>query len=412
MSSRLQEGIYYDVGARPPACFSIMFLKARSAATAEQVGKKLAELWTMYDALKTGRISDLPGVDLPTGDLSVLVGYGVKTFALTGVRRVVPDALLLAQFRSPSATGGTILSGSSLRYGPGLPRNPATEEVMIQAIANTSLAANRAIVETWKLLREDAHPDGPTLDLAAAFSGFNREDGRSWIDFHDGVSNLTSGQERLDALGIKPVGAGTDGWTVGGTYQGFLRTQVDLAAWRQLSVSQQEAAVGRQKITGCPLADFQAGGSVVDAGCPFTATHSILEPGNETFREPSNAIPDVVRKSHVQRANHHQGPVDRDASRRIFRQGYEFLEPPGPGRPLSVGLNFVSFQDTPDRLFFILKQPGWLGDANFGGDEALLPSGGLLLLSVQAAGVFLCPPVVEGEVFPGQGLFYDAESIA
>src|SRR6266852_8063296 len=132
LKTTLPEGIYYDVGQRPPPCFSIMFLRVRSAASAVQVGKKLAELWSMYGALKQGHIGDLPGVNLLTtpkrgsgsraapGDagLSILIGYGIKTFALEGARRSVPLDLRAAQFRSPIATGGRILSSSSLQYVP------------------------------------------------------------------------------------------------------------------------------------------------------------------------------------------------------------------------------------------------------------------------------------------------------
>src|SRR5438128_1787101 len=116
----LQEGIYYDSGQRPPPCFSIMFLRARAGVTAGQVGKKLAELWSVYAELKRGRIGDLPGVTLSKpqrrghrragatpshSDLSVLIGYGVKTFVLTGARRPAPDALKSATFRAPTPDG-------------------------------------------------------------------------------------------------------------------------------------------------------------------------------------------------------------------------------------------------------------------------------------------------------------------
>jgi hypothetical protein len=79
---------------------------------------------------------------------------------------------------------------------------------------------------------------------------------------------------------------------------------------------------------------------------------SVLDAGNEAFREPPQNVAPAVLASHVQRANHHLGPIDRDVSSRIFRQGYEFLEPPVPGRELALGLNFVGFQDTPKRVFF------------------------------------------------------------
>jgi hypothetical protein len=68
-------------------------------------------------------------------------------------------------------------------------------------------------------------------------------------------------------------------------------------------------------------------------------------------------------------------------------------------------LNFVSYQDTPDRLIFVLKTIGWLGGVNFGGGEQQQPPGMEALLAVHAAGIFLCPPAIDGEPFPGQSIF-------
>jgi deferrochelatase/peroxidase EfeB len=404
----LQEGIYYQKGQKAGRCFAILFLRAQSGISAVAMDQCLSGLASVYAELRAGRIGDLPGVVLPASSLTILIGYGPKVFSISGVRRALPfDLGPQHQFRSPRAAGGgSVLIGSGLTYAEGLSRNPATEEVVIQAIADTPLGANRVIVETAKHL--DDHPDPVTgvapLQLACAFTGFNREDGRSWIDFHDGVSNLASGDERFGAIAVKPQGVAEDRWTEQGTYLAFLRLAVDLPAWRKLTRTQQELLVGRTKLTGCPIQGVDpAGEPVAQTGCPFTGTSGIFEPGNEGFREPSGNVPAAILDSHVQRANHHIGPVDRDVSARFYRQGFEFLDPPGPGRAMLAGLNFVSFQDTLRRLFFVLTTPGWLGATNFGG-----PSNAHLadtLLTVYAAGVFLCPPVVVGERYPGQSIF-------
>jgi deferrochelatase/peroxidase EfeB len=406
----LQEGIYFDHGQRPPPCFSVMFLRASADANAARVARVLRDLWQMYADLKQGRIRDLPGTTVgepgsaggSVGNLAVLIGYGIKAFKVPDVSRSVPEDLRVAQFRSPTTAGGPLLLGAGLRYLPGLARNSATEEIVIQATADTPLAANRAIVETWKFLQDDAASGSLTLELSTAFTGFNREDGRSWIDFHDGVSNLTSGQERFDAIAIKPL-TGPDAWTVDGTYLAFIRNHVDLSLWRTLTTAQQEAAVGRTKTSGCPLIDIVQGQGVADQQCPMSGTSSILDPTNAQFREPRHGVAST-KDTHVQRTNH-GGPSHLPGLRRIFRQGYEFLEPPRLGAPMTLGLNFVSFQDTPERLFGILGRVGWMGDANFGGRADLLPPGGLALLAVEAAGVFICPPVLNGEAFPGEGIW-------
>jgi hypothetical protein len=42
---------------------------------------------------------------------------------------------------------------------------------------------------------------------------------------------------------------------------------------------------------------------------------------------------------------------------------------------MAQGLNFVRYQDTPDRLIFILKTIGWLGVVNLGGGAQQEPPG-------------------------------------
>ena len=219
------------------------------------------------------------------------------------------------------------------------------------------------------------------------------------------MSNLKS-DERLGVIAIKRSPQPAEQWIEGGTYLAFLRTAVDLTSWRGLSRQQQELLVGRDKLSGCPLESRDAQGNpVARSGCPVTGTREVIDPGNEAFREPTNVRDPILSQSHVQRANHHVGPVNDRNSLRIFRQGYEFLEPLEMAPGFRVGLNFVSFQDTAQRLFRMLAQDGWLGRTNFGGDPNAPLPGTDQLLSVRAGGVFLVPPVVAGEPFPGASIF-------
>lgn len=77
---------------------------------------------------------------------------------------------------------------------------------------------------------------------------------------------------------------------------------------------------------------------------------------------------------------------------------------PRPGAGFRAGLNFVSFQDTPERLRRMLTQDTWLGQTNFGGDPDDPVRGMDHLLTVRAAGIYLAPPAVEGEPFPGASI--------
>lgn len=404
----LQEGIYHAPGRRPGRHFALLFLRVVAGVDAAGAAAALGDLWGMYQGLKAGRVRDLEGAVVPAGDMTVLLGFGRNAFELEGTELPRPRGLADEYlFRSADpAGGGPLLRGSGLRYADDVRANMATEAFCVQVIAETKLAVDRAVVETWKALSDAAQP---ALEPTTFYLGNQRDDHRSWIDFHDGLSNLRS----EDREGVIAIGPGTDeGWAVGGTYLAFLRLAVDLVAWRRLSRSGQELAVGRDKISGCPIVALDEDGAPrTDPGCPVAGTQIHEAPNDEPFAEPPEVTDPVVRSSHVQRANHHIRPSSDFGSRRIFRQGYEFLEwadtrspggSQGTGAPpgFRAGLNFVSFQDTPSRLLKMLTAGGWLGGANFGGDEDARPELASLL-SVYGAGIYFVPAVVDGEPFPG-----------
>ncbi|SFU78026.1 Dyp-type peroxidase [Pseudoduganella namucuonensis] len=398
----IQEGIYYREGERPGKFFVLACLSAADQADAASVHACMAGLWAVYQGLKAGRIPDLPGVAVPTGELTVTLGYGSNAFRIDGsVSR--PDELgPQHQFLAARTSGGgPLLPGAGLQYEAHVVKNRATEAVIVQFIANTELAVQRALLETWKYLHDQQRETGDApLYLASSYSGFQRDDGRSWIDFHDGVSNLRSGEEREQAIAIKT------GAYAGGSYLCFIRLNVAIARWRQLSRPNQELLVGRDKVTGCPIvARTPEGVPVPKQGCPFAGTGGIGEPGNNDHREPPYVTDTALRQSHVQRANlqHNQAVADPQ-SLRIYRQGYEFMESATGDPPFELGLNFVSFQDTPARVFRLLTRAGWLGNTNFGGAVA----GGadaVELLKVSAAGVYLVPPLDDADAFPGASIF-------
>ncbi|MFB6616240.1 Dyp-type peroxidase [Streptomyces sp. NPDC056367] len=407
--STLQAGIYHGPGRRPPAHFALVFLRADPEADAHAVDRALRSVNAMLRDLAEGRVAELPGHPVDAGNLEVLLGFGPKAFDVPGAKLACPAGLEpRLRFRSPRPTGGgPLLVGSGLPYAPDIVRNDATEEFCLQLTAGTQLAVSRAVVELWKLLRGDRDPDtrAAVLEIAGVHTGFQREDGRSWIGFHDGVSNLRS-RDREGVVAIGEADAGQDTWTVGGTYLVFLRIAVDLDHWHTLPRAAQELLVGRDKLTGAPLTGVDAAGRPVPApGCPVAGTTEVTETGNEEFLQPAPVSEPVLAASHVHRANL-TGDADpgQPGSLRVFRQGYEFFEtvPAAPG--FRVGLNFVGFQDSPDRTLRVLTQRGWLGGVNFGGPPGPGASADRLL-SVRAGGTYLVPPVRDAAPYPGAEVF-------
>lgn len=405
---RLQEGIYHAPGSRPGKFFALIFLRVTAGCDARAVGELLAELWQLYAGLAQGRVPDLDPAVVPHDEdnLKLLIGFGPKAFELPGIAVEKPHGLASERlFLSPRPSGGgPLLINAGLEYAPEVRANLATEEICVQVTGDTKLAVDRTIVETWKLLSDRADPQTGVAELETTtfYLGFQRPDRRSWIDFHDGLSNMRSA-EREAAIAIDR--GKEEPWCVGGTYLAFLRLALDLPAWRRLSRVEQELLVGRDKLSGCPLVSTEAGAPVAAPGCPVTSTEIWEEPNDPQFAEPRGSADPAIAMSHVQRANHHVQPASDPGSRRIFRQGYEFLEWKEGAPGFRLGLNFVSFQDTTERLLGMLTLKDWLGGVNFGGDPERQPTGMASLLSIYAGAVFLVPPQRNGERFPGAAAF-------
>lgn len=428
---KLQEGIFSGTGESPPGFFTLVLLSATQGAKAGDVGDLLAALWTRYQDLKEAKVPDLEGAPpVPGrnaeelgGGLRVLLGLGSSAFALAqqpAGAASLPVAMNQA-FEGPAADGGgPITPNSGIHYQNDVTENPADAAIALQFTASTPLAVERAVVETWKLLWDDAKSrNGPSpLAINAVYTGTARDDGRSWIDFHDGLSNLAPNERSavIEVPQTTPVAQAPpwappaqDEWTCGGTYLAFIRLYIDLAVWRPLSTARQEALVGREKLSGLPL---------IAVGQPFPPNPADGgQPPHEA--DPARLNEDVqlspaIRRSHIQRANQHDpyppgGPASpgNPQNHRIYRQGYPFFEPQGIPPGFRVGLNFVSFQSTPANLIQLLEAQNWLGRINFGGDPAVPGDEPVALTSARATGVFLVPPIEDppppgaAERFPG-----------
>lgn len=429
MNKRFQRGIYFqnkpfhslsDKDQSPNDCFAILFLRVSTAAPANRISEELSSLWNMYKDLEEGKINDLTGCTVPSGELSVLIAFGPALFSISGIGRKIPRDFKDKQFLPPIG-GAPILEGSGIKYSNIQHENlGATEHIGIQFISGTQLATYRAIVETWKHLSK-IEPSKRILNFTTFFTGFQRDDGRSWLGFHDQVSNIDTLRERKHAIFIDKINnnlAPKDFWTEGGTYLAFLRIEIDLNIWEKIKRKQQEIIIGRDKLTGIPLAGVDKKGNPVKTEkCPpFSEVRSYdkrFHDHPDYFSKPrlskmnridENASIRNLSQSHIGRVRHvshvRSGNI---TSRRIFRQGFEFVEPlyNNPDKQLRVGLNFISFQNDPGRLFFILTDPNWLGNTNFGGSGQI--HGMDNLLSLLAAGVFFVPP--DEKSFPGASIF-------
>lgn len=402
---RLQPGIYFRPKERPRACWRLVLLDFESGVGANEARVAVAALAAMLRGLRAGSVREL--LSQPSRDLEAtratfekldwLWGYGRRFFD-----RDRHDPPLTTADR-PEFLAYLPASGDPF---PALPWDDGADrtgeaDLALQLTGESEAAVNRAAVEVWKLLEDERLP----LRIAGWFDGFLRPDGRGWLEFHDGVSNIESSQ-RLKVL----TAGGDPEWVAGGTYMAFLRCRVALAAWRSLPRPEQELIVGRDKPTGSPLVatERDASGRAV----PVPAAALPADPSDEQladYHDPPQATDPLLEASHVHRANQNRSSPHAPAAWRIFRQGYDFLDSLGPDGPL-LGLNFVSFQGNLAALQHILHLPGWLADVNFGGPaesgrgDPLSPQ----LITLLAGGLYAVPPVAEP--FAGACLFSSGAS--
>lgn len=436
MPTRLQKGIYFDdeplfIKSKTVIennyspnnrTFAILFLRVTQGRTSTEIGKSLKSLWNMYKRLQKGKVPGLSNTLSPTGGLTVLIGYGPSIFRFPNIRKNLPNDFRDRQFLPPGEGGGPILEGSGIRYAEDTHENLGiSEHILFQFISNTQIATYRAVVETMKHLNS-IHPNYRTLHLTKIYTGFERNDGRSWLGFHDQVSNMRDSKERKDAIQIDVHNNKleySDYWTRRGTYLAFLRIDVDLDIWEKMDRKTQELIIGRKKLTGFPLIGVdRLGNPVSHEECSTnqrSRMHHKFEDHPDYFNNPvvtnqSTKLLDnessirILAQSHIGRTRHIDNVKSGDVtSRRIFRQSFEFLEsmPSSSPKPLRTGINFVSFQNDPGRLFFILTDPNWMGNVSFGGSANFKRID--RLFSVLASGVFFVPPC--GHPFPGASIF-------
>lgn len=420
---RLQNGIYFKEDSFTISadsrnnCFAVMFLQISDGLPSQQVAEYLQDLWRMFRNLRKGFVSDLPGCRVPSDDLSVLLAYGPNTFGIPEVIKKIPRDFKGKQFRKP-VPGEPILEGAGIRYGSDLPMNQGiSDHLAIQFISKSQLATYRAVVETWKFTMRTMPLN--KISVTTFYTGFQRNDRRSWLGFHDELSNMKNTVERKKAIVIDNFNNNLlhqDYWTAGGTYLAFLRLEINLAYWEKIGRRDQEFLIGRDKLTGIPLVGIDKKGNPLKRiGCPpsseIQSYDKRFHDHPNYFQKPSlerNTEIDVdssirlLSQSHIGRTRHiDRIKSDDPASRRIFRQGFEFIESSynNYANPLKTGLNFISFQNDPTRLLFILTDPSWLGGSNFGGTAQGMKD----LLTVQACGIFFVPPAEKP--FPGVSMF-------
>jgi Dyp-type peroxidase family len=432
--SSLQEGIYYKKGSRPGQSLGIIFLRTDKSSDVTETGQIIKRIWHRCQNLKKGNLKDLEGtaIGYPKlyDDLTVLIGYGANIFDLKGALRKKPRMFSDDyRFAEPRKGGASIFPGSDLTYHDDLTENhAASDDIVIQFISECQFVTNQVIFELWhELLTELKESDyNNKVSITKFYDGFRRSDNRNWLGFHDGLSNIKT-EERKGVIAIDRSHVNPDDqWLVEGTFMSFIRIMNNMQKWWEQSPSKQEIMVGRDKVTGCPLIGSDGKKNIVMRGCPVPGTKEVTDKGNELFRNhppygfqylPPGVSDEMLKLSHIGSMR----LVKRDSSWRkeestIFRQGFEFLEHSNQYPGLNVGLNFISFQNNPNRLFNTMT--GWNNKKSINTrsldnhkSEISAKLEFNTYFRVLAAGIFVVPPDTPDEDFPGASIFFSGNKM-
>jgi deferrochelatase/peroxidase EfeB len=238
-------------------------------------------------------------------------------------------------------------------------------DLCLQACADDPLVALHAV----RTLRRVA---GDTVSLrwmqTGMLGGRPGEPVRNLFGFTEGTGNpaLTDEHAMADAVW---VGDDDVPWLRGGSYLVARRIHMRVEKWDESSLAEQEATIGRSKLSGAPL----GGSRITDA--PDLAA-----------RGPSGA-PVIPLDAHIRLAS-----PQRNGGARLLRRGYTFVDGDDHAADFESGLFFIAFQRDPVRQFVAIHTRLSRSDAL---NEYVFHSG---------SGLFACPPGVAKGGWWGQQL--------
>ena len=97
LQGKIQEGIFYDKMSEfkkygNHSC-AILFLRVLKGHDAQKVADALKKIWDLYQLLKKGTLMDISDYKVPSGGITVLIGFGSDIFKIPKVKRMIPRDL-------------------------------------------------------------------------------------------------------------------------------------------------------------------------------------------------------------------------------------------------------------------------------------------------------------------------------
>jgi deferrochelatase/peroxidase EfeB len=278
---------------------------------------------------------------LVPGDSTSLVAPPADTGEALGLP---PGALTITAGLGPSLFDQRFgLSGrrpAALADIPALPRDELDPtrshgDIGIQACSNDPQVAFHAIRNLARIGRD-------VVTMRWSQLGFGRTSStstaqatpRNLLGFKDGTRNIRA-EDTTDMDSYVWVGGETDQpWMRGGSYLVSRRIRMHIEGWDRDFLQDQEAVIGRVKVSGAPL------GGKAEFDVPDFAAKG------------SDGTPVIPTDSHVRLAAH-----ESNGGLRILRRGYSFTDGTDASTgELDAGLFFICYQKDPRKQFVPLQR--------------------------------------------------------
>jgi deferrochelatase/peroxidase EfeB len=271
-----------------------------------------------YPPVDSGILGDKP----PADNLSILLGVGASLFdERFGLADRKPQELVTMPFVANDRLDPKLSHGDiSIVLEAG--HNDTVQFALRQLMRST----RRHLTLRWMI-------DGYARGIGAGITS-EAQTPRNLLGFKDGTANLDVEDGALmdKHVWVQPGDAEPE-WAVGGSYQAVRIIRMLVEFWDRTRLAEQEALIGRKKVSGAPLGM------------------------TDEFADPDFAEdPDGKRiplDAHIRLANPRTAETDEN---RILRRGFNYSRGfDGAGR-LDQGLAFIAYQRSLQKGFLMVQE--------------------------------------------------------
>ena len=305
----------FDVVSGDRAALREMLRELTDEVRALMAGRPPQQRDPAYPPVDSGILGDRPAAD----DLSVVVSVGASLFddrfglGDRRPRELVEMPFLANDRLDPDRSHGDLLVTVEANH-------PDTLQFALRQVMRRTRGH---LVLRWML-------DG----YARGSSGAGGSTQRNLMGFKDGTANLdtASRREMASHVWVAP-GDGEPAWAVGGSYVAVRVIRMLVEFWDRTRLSEQEAIIGRHKVSGAPLGHRGEHDEPDFAGDPH---------GRRTPLD-----------SHIRLANPRTAETSGSL---ILRRGFSYTRGFDRAGQLDQGLAFVSYQRSLERGFLAVQE--------------------------------------------------------